>query len=329
MNCPHCGAGVEGISASGPGEHCLDPCGCPATATARHLASAGEDVERGRGVAADGGVRFTDLHAFQRDLLYAVRALERDGDAPKGLAVKRRLEAEYDEELNHSRLYQNLDALVQKGLVAKGKKDDRTNEYATTDAGRGMLDRVTERHADAVGLDAEPDADAPGEREVATDGGEEQYGAATRFAATNADTETILLGRHDEPTTLSVPEVHDGTVVRARRYYEPVTVVSFPYSMSEEDAIDWLDDHRHHPDLADYDWKTHEARDLLDVIVDNRNRYRMQLSDFERQLESVRAVGERTKRELKELREAMTDAMENGPPVEVNCLAAPDEEVDA
>ncbi|UPV75889.1 hypothetical protein M0R89_07475 [Halorussus limi] len=165
-------------------------------------------------------------------------------------------------------------------------------------------------------------------RGLVTDGGEEQYGAATRFKANNADTETILLGRYDDATKLSVPEVHDCAPVRARRYYEPVTVVSFPYTMSREEAIEWLDDHRHHPDLADYDWSAHDQQDLLDVIVDNRSSYRMQLSDFERQLEGVRAVGERTKQELEEIREAMTDAMHNGPPVEVNCLDAP-EEVDS
>ncbi|NEU56736.1 helix-turn-helix transcriptional regulator [Halorussus sp. MSC15.2] len=98
------------------------------------------------------GVQFADLHAFERDLLYAVRALERDGDAPKGLAVKDHLEAEYDEEINHSRLYQNLDGLVAHNLLTKGKKDDRTNEYATTDEARALLEARTERRAEQVGL---------------------------------------------------------------------------------------------------------------------------------------------------------------------------------
>jgi len=101
---------------------------------------------------ASAGVRFADLHAFERDLLYGVRALERDGDAPKGLAVKDLLETEYDEEINHSRLYQNLDGLVERGLLRKGKKDDRTNEYATTDEGRDLLEARTERRVEQVGL---------------------------------------------------------------------------------------------------------------------------------------------------------------------------------
>ncbi|WP_128478360.1 helix-turn-helix transcriptional regulator [Halorussus pelagicus] len=101
---------------------------------------------------ASAGVRFADLHAFERDLLYAVRGLERNGNAPKGLAVKDLLEAEYDEELNHSRLYQNLDGLAERGLLTKGKKDDRTNEYATTATARDLLESRTERRAEQVGL---------------------------------------------------------------------------------------------------------------------------------------------------------------------------------
>ncbi|WP_135855216.1 helix-turn-helix transcriptional regulator [Halorussus salinus] len=101
---------------------------------------------------ASAGVRFADLHAFERDLLYAVRALERDGDAPKGLAVKDHLETEYDGEINHSRLYQNLDGLAERGLLRKGKKDDRTNEYGTTDTAEQLLEAHAERRAEAVGL---------------------------------------------------------------------------------------------------------------------------------------------------------------------------------
>jgi hypothetical protein len=86
-----------------------------------------EDDEQSS-LLCDGGIAFTDLHAFEHNLLYAVR----DGDAPKGLTVKDHLEAEYGEEINHSRLYQNLDGLIEHGLLTKVKKDDRTNEYAMT-----------------------------------------------------------------------------------------------------------------------------------------------------------------------------------------------------
>ncbi len=72
-----------------------------------------------------------DLTGFQRDLLYVIADLT----DPKGLAIKDELEQYYGTEINHGRLYPNLDSLVEKGLVEKGKIDDRTNSYTLT--GRG------------------------------------------------------------------------------------------------------------------------------------------------------------------------------------------------
>ena len=76
------------------------------------------------------------LHAFQRDCLRVVATL----GEPKGLAVKERLSTFYGEEVNHGRLYPNLDALVDEGLVQKGTKDKRTNSYALTDWGQTVLE---------------------------------------------------------------------------------------------------------------------------------------------------------------------------------------------
>jgi len=76
-----------------------------------------------------------DLTAFQRDLLAAVSGL----DEPNGLDVKRTVEDAYDNEINHGRLYPNLDTLVDTGLLAKGQKDRRTNEYSVTSRGRREL----------------------------------------------------------------------------------------------------------------------------------------------------------------------------------------------
>lgn len=73
-----------------------------------------------------------DLTGFQRDLLYVIAGL----DEPKGLAVKGELDEYYGSEINHGRLYPNLDSLVEKGLVEKGTIDDRTNSYSLT--GRGQ-----------------------------------------------------------------------------------------------------------------------------------------------------------------------------------------------
>lgn len=72
-----------------------------------------------------------DLTGFQRDLLYVIADLEE----PKGLAIKDELEQYYGTEINHGRLYPNLDSLVEMGLVEKGQIDDRTNSYTLT--GRG------------------------------------------------------------------------------------------------------------------------------------------------------------------------------------------------
>ena len=76
-----------------------------------------------------------DLTGFQRDLLYVIAGL----DGPKGLAIKDRLDDYYGTEINHGRLYPNLDALVEKGLVEKGRIDDRTNAYSLTQRGEREL----------------------------------------------------------------------------------------------------------------------------------------------------------------------------------------------
>jgi len=77
-----------------------------------------------------------DLTGFQRDLLVVIAGL----DGPKGLAVKTEMDEYYDEEINHGRLYPNLDTLVDKGLVSKGSIDDRTNSYSLTRRGEREIE---------------------------------------------------------------------------------------------------------------------------------------------------------------------------------------------
>ena len=77
-----------------------------------------------------------DLTGFQRDLLVVIAGL----DDPHGLAIKEELEEYYESEVNHGRLYPNLDELVGKGLVEKGEKDRRTNIYHLTQRGKRELD---------------------------------------------------------------------------------------------------------------------------------------------------------------------------------------------
>lgn len=76
-----------------------------------------------------------DLTAFQRDLLAVINHL----DAPHGLGVKQEIEVLYREEVLHGRLYPNLDTLTEMGLIEKGEKDARTNEYRVTARGEREL----------------------------------------------------------------------------------------------------------------------------------------------------------------------------------------------
>jgi DNA-binding PadR family transcriptional regulator len=76
-----------------------------------------------------------DLTAFQQTILVVLAESSR-----YGLAIKRELEDYYDEEVNHGRLYPNLDDLVGLGLVEKSELDKRTNEYALTDEGLAAVE---------------------------------------------------------------------------------------------------------------------------------------------------------------------------------------------
>ncbi|ADB63398.1 transcriptional regulator, PadR-like family (plasmid) [Haloterrigena turkmenica DSM 5511] len=79
-----------------------------------------------------------DLTGFQRDLLYVIAG----ADQPSGQEVKEGVEQYYSGEINHGRLYPNLDTLVNNDLVEKGQLDRRTNYYAIADKG---LEEIEER----------------------------------------------------------------------------------------------------------------------------------------------------------------------------------------
>ena len=68
-----------------------------------------------------------------------------------GLAIKRALEDYYDAEVNHGRMYPNLDDLVEMGFVEKSELDKRTNLYKITDLGREALVMRVERLAEQTG----------------------------------------------------------------------------------------------------------------------------------------------------------------------------------
>ena len=77
-----------------------------------------------------------ELTGFQRDMLYCVATL----DEPSGVEIRRELEEYSPVEVNHGRLYPNLDDLVEQGLIKKEKKDDRTNLYGLTPLGRELIE---------------------------------------------------------------------------------------------------------------------------------------------------------------------------------------------
>ena len=89
-----------------------------------------------------------DLTGFQRDLLYVIV----DADHPSGQDIKDEVETYYSSEINHGRLYPNLDTLVNKELVEKGELDRRTNYYAITDKGDEAIQERREWESQYVEL---------------------------------------------------------------------------------------------------------------------------------------------------------------------------------
>ena len=94
--------------------------------------------------------RMFELTGFQRDLLYVIAGLGR----PSGQMVRREIEKHVDN-VNHGRLYPNLDTLVEYGLVKKGRHDQRTNYYELAEAGRELIEQRREWEDEYVAAPAE------------------------------------------------------------------------------------------------------------------------------------------------------------------------------
>ena len=75
-----------------------------------------------------------ELTGFQRDLLYVIAGADR----PSGQQIKESISEDVGE-VNHGRLYPNLDTLVERGLVDKGQHDRRTNFYQISEAGKEAI----------------------------------------------------------------------------------------------------------------------------------------------------------------------------------------------
>ena len=105
--------------------------------------------------SSDSTVRWFDLTGFERDILRVAYQM----DQPSGQAIRRRFQSVHDEDINHGRLYPNLDDLVSYGLVEKGTKDQRTNYYEVTNDGRRLVEKTAQEFRNTVSA-------------VATDGGD-------------------------------------------------------------------------------------------------------------------------------------------------------------
>jgi len=84
--------------------------------------------------------KMDDLTGFQRDLLYVIAG----ADQPSGQDVKSEVETYYNSEINHGRLYPNLDTLVNKDPRREGELDRRTNYYEISDRGRQTIEQQPE-----------------------------------------------------------------------------------------------------------------------------------------------------------------------------------------
>ncbi|MFC7076125.1 helix-turn-helix transcriptional regulator [Haloarcula halophila] len=100
---------------------------------------------------------YHELTGFQRDCLTAIAGVE-DESEPYGLALKAYLDERYPKPINHSRLYQNLDDLVEADLITRESLDERTNAYRLTDDGTQLL----QDQADALASVCPPTVAADG-----------------------------------------------------------------------------------------------------------------------------------------------------------------------
>jgi DNA-binding PadR family transcriptional regulator len=76
-----------------------------------------------------------ELTGFQRDLLYVIAGADR----PSGQEIKVQI-SQFVGDVNHGRLYPNLDALVEEGYVNKGQHDRRTNYYELSEKGQRAIE---------------------------------------------------------------------------------------------------------------------------------------------------------------------------------------------
>ena len=77
-----------------------------------------------------------ELTAIQRDIIYVLTGCR----GANGEEVKRELEDYYESAVHKGRIYPNLDALVEYGLVESSRVSGRENRYELTEAGERARD---------------------------------------------------------------------------------------------------------------------------------------------------------------------------------------------
>lgn len=77
-----------------------------------------------------------ELRGFQRDLLFVISGLT----DPNGQEIRAEMERSLAEDVQHGRMYSNLNDLVEMGFVEKGRQNGRTNRYTLTDRGRDVIE---------------------------------------------------------------------------------------------------------------------------------------------------------------------------------------------
>ena len=82
-----------------------------------------------------------DLNSFQRD---CIREISQNGPC-NGLAVCSFLQKYYSSEVHHSRFYQNIERLIEMGLVEKGQVNRRSNSYELTSEGEQLASELASR----------------------------------------------------------------------------------------------------------------------------------------------------------------------------------------
>lgn len=99
---------------------------------------------------SEDSVSAVDLSAFQKEALLVIACLEDSDEDSYGLAIKRNIEERIRQEVNHGRLYPNLDELVELEIIKKAELDKRTNEYTLTNNGKELLQDYNDYVEDVV-----------------------------------------------------------------------------------------------------------------------------------------------------------------------------------